>query len=56
MVRDALRFFGLPESESVCIFPPLGSEAPADEMPLRLRCAPNARGVGRVYPIDGRPW
>jgi hypothetical protein len=37
--------FGLPETESVCIFHPLGSEAPVDEMSLRLRCTPNTRGV-----------
>ena len=48
--------FGLPETESVCIFHPLGSEAPLDEMSLRLRCTHNTRGVGRVCPIAGRPW
>ena len=48
--------FGLPDTESVCIFHPLGSETPVNEMSLRLRCTPNTRGVGPGMPDRRRPW
>ena len=48
--------FGLPETESVELLIRWIRKLNSIEISHRLQSVPNTRVVGRVCPIDGRPW